>query len=337
LKSRNVIYLALTAVVIGGIALWMWITKPAVTFYFTAGWVVIIAVLLWGGNRLLTRRLDKTLPWSKSGNFRLFLQLTLGLVYLLILVNLTYVVLKVMFTTDPPTMGQIIATNVFGAFIFIPAYTIYFSVHFLKHWRKSELETEKIQKESMRAQLNLLKSQLDPHFLFNNLNILSALIDQDQARSKLFVEKFSEVYRALLRRQSDDLVKLTDELEFIHAYMYLMRTRFQDHIQFTQNLKDNLNTRMIPPLTVQMLVENAIKHNMISEDAPLAIQLLQMEDDYLIVSNTLNEKNEKSDRQGSGLLNIRNRYAYFTDKPVKVKKTETHFEVHIPLLEIEIV
>jgi LytS/YehU family sensor histidine kinase len=335
LKTRNVIYLVMSLAVIGGIALWMWITKPTLTFYFTAGWVVIIATLLWGGNRLLTRTLDKMLPWSRSGNFRLFLQLALGLIYLLILINLTYVVLKVMFTTDPPTVGQIVTTNVFGAFIFIPAYTIYFSVHFLKHWRKSELETEKIQKENMRAQLNLLKSQLDPHFLFNNLNILSALIDQDQDRSKLFIEKFSEVYRALLRRQSDDLVRLTDELEFIHAYMYLMRTRFEDHIQFTENLRDNRNTRMIPPLTVQMLVENAIKHNTINETTPLAIQLLQLEDDYLIVSNTLNEKNEKTDRQGSGLHNIQNRYAYFTDKPVKIKKTETHFEVHIPLLEIE--
>jgi LytS/YehU family sensor histidine kinase len=250
--------------------------------------------------------------------------------------NLSYLGLKLMLTTDPPTIEQMIVTNVYGAFIFIPVFSIYFSLHFLKHWRKSELETEKIQKENMRTQLNLLKSQLDPHFLFNNLNILSALMDTDISRSKKFIDKFAEVYRVLLQsKTSDDLVSLTEELSFIDAYMYLIRTRFDDNIQFTQDLKPSGKARMIPPLTLQLLIENAIKHNIVEESTPLAIQLLQIEDDYLIVSNTLNEKGVIENRKGSGLVNIQERYAYFTDKPVKINKTTSHFEVHIPLLEIE--
>jgi LytS/YehU family sensor histidine kinase len=88
-------------------------------------------------------------------------------------------------------------------------------------------------------------------------------------------------------------------------------------------------------MTLQLLIENAIKHNVIQEGNPLAIHLLQLDDDYLMVSNTLNEKPDKQERPGSGLINIRNRYAYFTEKPVKIIRTQTHFEVHIPLLEIE--
>ena len=336
LKTRSLAFLITALAIVSGVGIWAWLTQPSAAFYLTSGWLITVGILLWIGNRQLTLRLDKRLPWNLYGSFRFFIHFALGLFYLLGLMNISYLVLKLSMTTDPPTVDQLIATNVFGAFIFIPVFSIYFSLHFLRHWRKSELETEKIQKENMRSQLNSLKSQLDPHFLFNNLNILSALIDNDPVRSKKFVDKFAEVYRAILQsKTSEDLIPLAEELEFIEAYMYLIRTRFEDNIQFTLNLKSNTRARMIPPLTLQMLIENAIKHNVIQDGAPLAIQLLQIEDDYLIVSNTLNEKKDRDERKGSGLINIRNRYAYFTDKPVQIVKSKSHFEVHIPLLEIE--
>jgi hypothetical protein len=335
LKTRFIIPLAIILLMAGCFALWAWLTSPAPAVYITLGWIVIIAILLWWGNRQMTLRMDALLPWHRSGNLRFFIHLALGLGYLLLLVNLTYLFLKLTMTSMPPTSEQLITTNFWGAVLFIPVFSIYFSLHFLKHWRKSELAGEKIQKENIRSQLNLLKSQLDPHFLFNNLNILSALVDTDTHRSKKFIEKFAEVYRALLKSKSDDLILLSEEMEFIEAYMYLIRTRFDENIQFTQNFKPGAASRMIPPMTLQLLVENAIKHNVIQEGNPLAIHLLQLDDDYLMVSNTLNEKPEKKERPGSGLINIRNRYAYFTEKPVKIIRTQTHFEVHIPLLEIE--
>jgi hypothetical protein len=336
LKPRTLAYVLPVLLIAGGITVWAVINQPAPAFYITLGWLLIIAALLWWGNRFLTRRLDRVLTWNRWGNFRFFLHLSLGLLYLLILVNLTYLILKLSLTTDPPTVGQVVTTNIWGAFIFIPLFSIYFSLHFLKHWRKSELETERMQKENIRTQLNSLKNQLDPHFLFNNLNILAALLDTDVARSKRFVENFSDVYRTLLKRRTDDLVPLSEELEFIDAYMFLLRTRFDQLILFTTNLKPESANRMIPPLTLQLLIENAVKHNVIRETSPLAIQLLQLDNDYLIVSNTLNElPSPGREREGSGLANIRSRYTYFTEKPVNVIRTSTHFEVHIPLLEIE--
>ena len=335
LKTRKIIFTGFTLITIIALVVWGWITQPEPALYISLGWFVIVAILLWWGNRFLTLRLDRILPWSRWGNLRFFIHLLLGLSYLLVLMNLTYLVLKITLTTDPPTYEQLVVTNVYGAFIFIPVFSIYFSLHFLRHWRKSELAVERYQKENIRSQLESLKSHLDPHFLFNNLNILSALIDKDPHRSKLFMDKFADVYRFLLRTKSDDLIPLSEELDFIGSYIYLIRTRFDDNIQFTLNLKPGHVTWMLPPLTLQMLIENAIKHNLIHENSPLAIQLLQLDDDYLIVSNTLNEKKEISDRKGSGLDNIKNRYLHFTDKPVKIIKTKTHFEVHIPLLEIE--
>ncbi len=326
-------FIPFVAVAMVAVAL-IW-TAPPTTFYLTAGWILIIALLLWWGNRKLTSALDRLMPWSRSGSFRLFVQLSSGLLYLLVLINITYLVLKLVLTTDPPTIEQVIVTNVFGAFIFIPTFCIYFSIHFLKHWRLSVLEKEKMQKEQIRSQLISLRNQLDPHFLFNNLNILSALIDKDPGRSKRFLEKFSDVYRSLLRSKSEDLIKLTEELEFIEAYIFLMRTRFDDQIQFTKNLQPGHASRMIPPLTLQILVENAVKHNTINETTPLTIHLLQLDDDYLMVSNTLSHTPNDIAGHGSGLINIQNRYAYFTGKPVRIIRTDTHFEVHIPLLEID--
>jgi LytS/YehU family sensor histidine kinase len=335
MRSRTIY--TILSVLLAGVLFTFWAMKvqPAPAFYISVGWLLIISFLLWWGNRVLTHRLDRTLPWSQWGNMRFFIHLSLGLVYLLVLVNLTYVVLKVTLTTDPPTHEQVIVMNVYAAFIFVPLFSIYFSLYFLKHWRKSELEVEKSQKENIRSQLTSLKNHLDPHFLFNNLNILSALIDKDAARSKQFVDHFAEVYRSLLRKTSDDLIPLPEELALIESYIYLLRTRFENNIQFTINLKPEHKTRMVPPLTLQMLVENAIKHNLIHENAPLAIHLLQLDDDYLMVSNSLNQLHLQTMAPGSGLKNIQNRYKHFTDSPVKIIRTTTHFEVHIPLLQIE--
>jgi LytS/YehU family sensor histidine kinase len=335
LKNRAIIYTLAGLILAGVIAYGIWLTAPSTAIYISIGWFVIVMALLLWGNRFLNSKFDKILPWKRWGNFRFFTLLFIGLVYLLIVINVTYILLKVAMTADPPTHGQIMVTNVLGACIFIPIFSISFSLHFLKHWRKSELEAEKIQKANIRTQLNSLKTQLDPHFLFNNLNILSALIDQDTKKSKTFIENFAEVYRSLLRSKSDDLITLKEELEFIDAYIFLIRTRFENHVQFTVNINPSSQGRMLPPLTLQLLIENAIKHNSIDEKNPLAIHLLQMNEDYIIVSNSLNEARVKDNRKGSGLDNIRERYAYFTDKAIRIVKTSSHFEVHIPLLDIE--
>jgi sensor histidine kinase YesM len=341
MKSRSInmprkIIIAVAAVAVAAMGVyaavrWAWVPN---VYLISGGWFVLVSALLWWGNKFINSRFDKILPWKKWGNLRFFTLLIIGLFYLLIVINITYVLLKVTVTADPPTAGQIIVTNVIGAGIFIPLFSIYFSLHFLKHWRKSELEAERMQKENMRSQLNLLRTQLDPHFLFNNLNILSALIDYDTERSKEFVGKLADVYRALLKRQADDLVSLREEVDFLEAYVFLLKTRFGDFLQFTMNLGSVDKSRMIPPLTLQLLVENAIKHNTIDEKHPLQIDITPS-GDHLVIKNSLFEKTNGNDATGTGLGNIRERYAYFTDEPVRIEKSATTFEVHVPLLTIE--
>jgi hypothetical protein len=333
---RRIIAWSLLAVIVLLIATWAWLTTPGPVFYFSLGWVVVIAVVLWFGNRFMSHALDKLLPWNKWGNFRFFIQLVLGLSFLLLLINLTYYFIKVSLTELPPTQEQLVVMNVWGAAIFIPIYSIYFSLHFLRHWRKSELDVERFQKENIRSQLDSLKNHLDPHFLFNNLNILSSLVDRDQKASRMFIGKFADVYRAILRSKADDLIPLTEEMEFISSYIYLIKTRFEDNINFKLDVKTTRN-RVLPPLTIQMLIENAIKHNLITEGRPLDIMLYQPDENSLVVSNTLNRRpdHDGNGLSRSGIANIRRRYAHFTEAEVVVTESETHFDVKIPLLQIE--
>jgi hypothetical protein len=329
------IYLGLGLIGAALIAFVILAIEPGPVFYFSIGWLALITFLLWIGNRFLTSRLDRQMPWGRWGNVRFFTQLLFGLSYLLVLINATYYGIKTQLTGVPPSAEQLIVANAWGSIIFVPVFSIYFSLHFLRHWRKSELEMERYQKENMRSQLDSLKNHLDPHFLFNNLNILAALIDKSKDASKEFIHKFAEVYRSILKSKADDLILVSEEMDFIQSYIYLIKTRFEEHILFRVSISDKSKSKMLPPLTIQMLLENAIKHNVIKEGIPMEITVRE-DGDYLVVSNTLNKSMDDTS-SGTGLSNIRKRYAHFTDKPVDVNEVNGLFEVRIPMLEIETV
>ena len=304
------------------------VVEPGPVLYFSLGWFALISFLLWIGNRILTKRLDKQLSWSRWGNVRFFTQLLSGLIYLLLLINGTYYAIKMPLTGTPPSIEQLVVANVWGIIIFVPVFSIYFSLHFLRHWRKSELEMERFQKENIRSQLDSLKNHLDPHFLFNNLNILASLIDKNKEASKEFVHKFAEVYRSILKSKAEDLILLDDEMKFIESYIFLIKMRFEENVTF--NIEVSSYGKMLPPLTIQMLVENAIKHN----NMPLMISIVQDGPDHLVISNSLNKSGVEV-TSGTGISNIRKRYAHFTEKTVDVSEQNGKFEVRIPLLEIE--
>ncbi|UII30177.1 histidine kinase [Fulvivirga ulvae] len=338
MNRKNILIGGISMVLLAVLIYYLWQSDVAPAVYFTGGWIAAVLILLWSGNRFITIQFDKHFPWLSYGNKRFFTHLFLGILYSLIIINLAYLTFKAIFTSEPPTNEQLIVMNVYGIIMFIPVFSIYFSLHFLQYWKKSELNAEKFKKENIRTQLESLKNHLDPHFLFNNLNILSSLIDKDKNLSKAFLDNFAEVYRTILRSKDEDLIPLDEELNFIKSYMALLKTRFEDMIIFTEDIEHKFRMKMVPPMTLQMLVENAIKHNVISERKPLHILFKNIESEYFSVSNTLNKRPEElMDSSRSGLDNIRRRYAYFTQLDVKVIKTDTHFEVRVPLLEVETV
>lgn len=327
--------LALGLVMVGAVIYTLIRLQPPAAFYLTITWFLLLALLLWLGNSLISGFLDKKLSWRRYVTARFFIQLGLTIIYSLICVNTSYLLFKYLFTNDPPVREQVVLTNIYGLLLILPIFSIYFGIHFLKAWKKSELETEKLQKESVRSQLEALRNHLDPHFLFNNLNILSTLIDKNKALSKEYLEKFAEVYRIILQNEVSELITLKKELDFIKSYLYLIKIRFQDDINIDLDVPDHLKMKMIPPLSIQMLIENCIKHNAITETSPLMISIRTEKDKFLVIKNNLKPKKNHNAKKSSGLKNISNRYSYFTDEKLTVDKSATHFTVKIPLLEIE--
>ncbi|MGB3467611.1 MAG: histidine kinase [Cyclobacteriaceae bacterium] len=310
--------------------------EPDQTIYFTILWIIAVSMLLLGGNSLIARFLNKHFSWLKFGTYRFVLHLFLGIIYSLLVINGAYLLFKYLLTAEAPVIAQIVVTNVYGVAIFIPLFSIYFSLYFLRHWRESLIITENAQKEQIKAELVSLKDHLDPHFLFNNLNILSSLIEIDTDRSQEFLSEFAEVYRAILLSKDEDLITLDRELKFIDSYIYLIKTRFRDDINFELSIDNRYRQALLPPLSIQMLIENAVKHNKITETKPLTITIATQDDSYLLVKNNLNPKEaDESVRSGSGINNLKGRYAPFTTSEIEVGASDDVFEIRLPLIDTE--
>lgn len=196
--------------------------------------------------------------------------------------------------------------------------------------RKNELV--KLQKENLQAQFNMLKNQVNPHFLFNSLNVLLSLIKLEPDLAESFTEQLSKVYRYVLENKEKELVSLATELEFMNAYVFLLNIRFQGKLFVHISLDESKFNYLIVPLALQLLIENAIKHNSFSKKNPLNIEIFIDENDYLNVSNNYQKRETQVESTGLGLQNIASRYAYFTEKPTFFGIEGLHYVARIPLL-----
>ncbi len=325
---------------IGGTAIWMYyhpnIDEGKTTKVMTLCWTLISLGLISITVAIVDALLNKILPWKKRTALRFFAQLLLGGLSSLASLNLAYYLIKDYYTSEAPDLGQYLVMNMYGSSVVLPIFSIYFGYNFLKDWRKSELETERLQKENARSQMMALKNHLDPHFLFNNLNILSSIMDKDITLSKTYLDKFAEVYRIILKSEQSDLSLLEDEMQLIESYIYLIRVRFENSVFFDIDIDPADHVKALPPLAIQMLIENAIKHNMANADNPITITIKSDGQNNILVQNNLQKKKYAiQERDGSGLQNIQNRYAFFSDKEMQVEETESYFRITLPLLEID--
>lgn len=202
-----------------------------------------------------------------------------------------------------------------------------------KRLGEMEVKAERLEKASAQAQFAALKNQVSPHFLFNSLSILSSLVQVDADLSEKFIDQLSRAYRYILEQKDNELVTLKTELEFIQAYVFLLKIRFDSKFDVAINVPETLWTKYkIAPLTLQLLVENVVKHNQMSSDRPLQVQI-RVEKDSLVVENVLQPREQTDGSStGVGLQNIVNRYALLTPRPVSIGAEEGMFVVKIPLL-----
>jgi len=195
-----------------------------------------------------------------------------------------------------------------------------------------QLRAERLEKEAVQAQFAALKSQVNPHFLFNSLSILSSLVHTDAELSERFIDQLSKAYRYILEQKDNERVSLKTELEFIQAYRFLLNIRFENKFDVVIDVAETAQKQYaIAPLTLQLLVENAVKHNRMSVKEPLQVQIF-IEDDCLVVQNNRQLRPQSETSTGVGLQNIVNRYALLTDRAVRIQEDEDRFSVKIPLI-----
>ncbi|MCA4898202.1 MAG: histidine kinase [Cytophagales bacterium] len=207
-------------------------------------------------------------------------------------------------------------------------------VFYMNRLKQTQLEAEQLKKESIEAQFEALRSQVNPHFMFNCFNVLSNLVYKDPDTSSKFIAQLSNVYRYLLQSQQKKVVTLQEELSFIESYLYLLKMRHGENLVIEKKLEANSDNFYVAPASLQMLIENAIKHNIVSKNNPLTIRLYT-HNGSIVVSNNLQEKEFKEESTQRGLQNIQSRYRLLSDEQVVIEKLAQEFRVTIPLLQLQ--
>ncbi|WP_081894456.1 2TM domain-containing protein [Muricauda sp. MAR_2010_75] len=205
------------------------------------------------------------------------------------------------------------------------------AVYFYKNWQEKRVKEQKIIAGTASARFDALKNQLDPHFLFNSLNVLTSLIEEDPDQAQRFTTSLSKVYRYVLEQKNKDLVTVDEELNFARTYVRLLKMRFEDSIVFEIPEKCTIPDAKIVPLSLQLLLENAVKHNVVTSSKPLHIKVFE-QNGMLVVSNNLQEKQVVKKSSGVGLQNIKQRYNMLTDREVTITKNTLDFSVALPML-----
>lgn len=209
--------------------------------------------------------------------------------------------------------------------------SIYEGIYLNAQWKASIIEKEKLKRENVESQLEGLRSQVNPHFLFNSLNTLAYIIPEDPDRAVKFVQQLSKVYRYILEIRDKKLIPVREELKFLDSYLFLLKERFGENLIVDIEVPIEVYDEMIIPLSMQMLFENAIKHNIISKTKPLRIAV-SLDEGKIRVANNLQKKSQRTPSTQVGLQNIKNRYAFFTSQKVEVHANEHTFSVSLPLI-----
>ncbi|MDZ7878887.1 MAG: histidine kinase [Saprospiraceae bacterium] len=302
-------------------------------FYWRAvGFSTFYTILYWQICRAIFIKVNARFPDLKDNKKRLTLILVSCFIIIISLCNFIHLVLEPVYDLEQRNIPPLLQINAASFVSFIAIAGMYESMRYSQLLRQTLIEKEQLAKANLQSQLDGLKSQVNPHFLFNSLNTLTHLIPENPENAVRFVQKMSKVYRYILEMRDSSTTPLSTELVFLEAYIFLLKERFGDNFraEINKNTEGVLHLEIIP-LSLQIVVENAIKHNIISTEKPLLIEVF-IENNNLIVRNNLQRKNQVQIGTGTGLENIKNRYILVSDKTMEVIVTPQYFTIVLPLL-----
>lgn len=311
--------------------------KTVQNFFFTLGISLFYTVVLSTGNHQINTFLNRKFSWVENTRERTIFGIfatVLGNVVMVLFCN--YIVFIVIKNEDSSEFFSD-TMNFVNWFMINFALMISAILHakgFIAEWKKStrkEVVEQKLIAKSANAQFESLKNQLDPHFLFNSLNVLSALIDENPDQAQHFTASMSKIYRYVLEQKDKELVTVEEELDFAQTYCDLLKTRFEDSVSFEFIVSESDLKSFVVPLSLQLLLENCIKHNFATAQKPLSIKIYS-EQGFLLIENNLQAREQMKESAGIGLANIVQRYSLLTKQNVFIEKSEDFFRVKIPIL-----
>ncbi len=310
--------------------------KIDIEWYVALFTILFLTLGIWESNRLIEPIFHKKITQSKNkirslciffmaGAFSTTI-LTVSIVFF-VSMGLHSHMLKETFI--PIKLNLIYAWLANLLFHLLNAIMFYFTEYKTK-W----MEAEELKRISAQAELQIVKSQINPHFLFNNLNVLSALILKNTSEANKFIEEFSKVYRYILNNHDKELVDVKTEMDFIKPYIFLLQKRFSESLKINITINEKYQALYIIPASLQMLIENAIKHNIVSKSKPLVIDIHSNGNNTIVVSNNLQLRDSVEHSTKIGLANIVKRYLLVSGKEVMIDKSITDFTVTLPLLNL---
>ncbi len=292
----------------------------------------INGLVYWIAIRTFAINLRKSFPDFTDTGFRIVRELVFVIVMGVLLGGLVNLFCRkiLMLPVSGNAYKGFIATY-FSSFFIL---TIYEAMYLYNQNRNSLIAQENQKREHIKSELQGLRNQINPHFLFNSMNTLMNIIPEDPDLATSFLKKLSSVYRYILQSREEYVIPLSQELEFIKSYVFLQKERFKNNLEVSFEIKDDLLDLLILPLSLQLLLENAIKHNVVSSKYPLKIKITGFADS-LIIENSLKLRPQNMPSTGVGLKNIEKRYQFISDRKLTVDKSETKFKVSLPLLKQE--
>ncbi|MGV3586128.1 MAG: sensor histidine kinase [Adhaeribacter sp.] len=332
--SKNFIYtngLMLCLAILGFVARYVRFPEVSLQVHLAVFGVSLVMIAsIWYFFKWLDNFLNKVYPYERSIPGRITVQIVTGMVYILL-------VRAFVFWWGAPKLpihlDELFRMSTYAVYILLSIVLNlgFFANYFLHQWKTSIQRAERLEREKTQVQFDNLKNQLNPHFLFNALTSLNSLIFEDQQLASDFLQHLSKVYRYVLQHKEKGLVSLQAELDFIQSYVFLLETRFAEGLQIGFNIPDCARHKEIVPVTLQIVIENALKHNIINAARPLNISI-SADQNYLSVRNNLQPKKliETSNKQG--LENLTSLYKFISPNPIRISSNEESFIIQIPLV-----
>lgn len=309
--------------------------KVALSQQFVLLGLFLITLFVWESNRIIQKAF---VPPTLSKIHPLVIQFLISLIITGIISFLTVFFIShfLMHTYGLLYLLTIRLAFLYGYRINLFLYSMNTILFFFSQYEKEKMEAELLRTANAQAELQLIRNQINPHFLFNNLNVLSSLVLTRNEDANQFIEEFAEVYRYILKFHSQDLVEVKTEVEFARHYLFLLEKRFAGGLEVSINIPEQYHNFYMVPVAMQMLIENATKHNIISENKPLKIDIQVLNNPYgMSLTNNLQKKTVREKSNQIGLKNINERFKLITGRCIEIWEGNETFRVDIPLIELK--